>query len=107
MERPNQGHLHPTRGPKTDVSRPGIKTGPPLWEASTLAKGYSKQQINSYSKRLNVIFVHVTRFKFVPVFPLHDLLPKGSHFLNKCAPLTILLFFLSCFHDKERTAVIM
>ncbi len=41
-----------TRGPRTDMSRPGIKPGPPRWEASTLEKSHSKSLLiairNSY-----------------------------------------------------------
>ncbi len=44
MDRFDQGHLHPkleVLTPETDMSRPGTKSGPPWWEASTLAKSYS------------------------------------------------------------------
>jgi hypothetical protein len=41
MKRLDQGHLHPkTRGPRTDMSRPGIEPGRPRWEASTLEKSH-------------------------------------------------------------------
>ena len=32
--------LYSSRGPRTDMSRPGLKPGPPAWEASTLEKSH-------------------------------------------------------------------
>jgi hypothetical protein len=34
-----------TRAPETEMSRPEIEPWPPRWEASTLAKIYSKSQL--------------------------------------------------------------
>ncbi len=50
MNRLDQGHLHP-KLPKTDMSRPGIKAGPPWWK---VRKELSKQLVNSYSENLHM-----------------------------------------------------
>jgi hypothetical protein len=51
-----------TRDPETDMSRPGIKPGPPLWEESNLAKSYSNSVLiaiqNIYIRaRNNILFL--------------------------------------------------
>jgi hypothetical protein len=50
---PDQDPLYPSsRGPRTDMSRPGIEPGPPAWEASTLEKNHLDSIFAGYSEPL-------------------------------------------------------
>ncbi len=44
--------LYSSRGPRTDMSRPGLEPGPPSWEASTLEKSHLDSLYAGYSEPL-------------------------------------------------------
>jgi hypothetical protein len=54
ITRPDQGHryTYSSRGPRTDMSRPGLEPGPPAWEASTLEKIHLDSLYAGYSEPL-------------------------------------------------------
>jgi hypothetical protein len=53
IERLDQGHLYPNlKGPRTDISRPRIEPGLPVWEASTLEKSHIDSLFAGYSEPL-------------------------------------------------------
>ncbi len=54
MKRLDQGHLHPKldiSGVRTDMSRPGIKPGPPRRETSTLEKSHTNSGLTTTAIR--------------------------------------------------------
>jgi hypothetical protein len=56
METLYQGDLHPLPDvPKSDMPWLGIEPGPPQWEASTLAKSYSKSLLIA----IRIIYIRV------------------------------------------------
>ncbi len=54
-----------SRGPRTDMSRPGFEPGPPAWEASTLEKRYLDSLFAGYSEPL------LSRHLLTTFGPLH------------------------------------
>ncbi len=69
MKRPRSSSTE-TRGPRTDMYRPGIEPGPPRWEASTLEKSLS----NSLLIAIRIIYIWLrNHWRMLLYFFVHKL----------------------------------
>ncbi len=82
-----------TRGPRTDIPRPGNEPGTPRWEANTRKKPF-EQLVNSYSENLPTYEPATLFCLLMEVFGSGSRRPKNLRTLDPKHCLELIIFFL-------------